>query len=218
MGAPFYVAQVRESKLLRSFELHSLHVPVNYQSPTSPNATGWPVYLPVFAPLSFLSSCSSCNLWLNGPSPVTSTFHFDSYNNFLCMYDSEFEIVLPANKSVTFTSPCPQTNPSHSPLDYRFAGSKTVHLRPPSSHHNCHPWSHSPNAATTITRSLLMQSSLKLTAELQHVGPLIRSMCVISRITYTAVRFVHPLCRRATSALFQRAGGTRSAPIPPSLP
>ena len=112
---------------------------------------------------------------------------------------------------------CPQTNPSHSPLDYRFAGSKTVHLHPPSSHHNCHPWSHSPNAATTITRSLLMQSSLKLTAELQHVGPLIRSMCVIRRITCTAVRVVHALCRRATSASFQRAGGTRS-PIPPSLP
>ena len=84
--------------------LHSLHVPVTCQSATSPNATGWPVYLPVFAPPSFLSSCRSCNLWLNGPSPVTSTFHFDSYNNFLCMYDSEFEIALPVNKSVTFTS------------------------------------------------------------------------------------------------------------------
>lgn len=103
-GAPFYVAQVRESILLRAFELHSLHVPVNCQSATSPNATGWPVYLPVFAPPSFLSSCRSCNLWLNGPSPVTSTFHFDSYNNFLCMYDSDFEIALPVNKSVTFTS------------------------------------------------------------------------------------------------------------------
>jgi hypothetical protein len=105
-GAPFYVAQVRQLtlQLHRAFNLYCLHVPVNCLSATSPDATGRQMHLPVFAPPSFLSSCSSCNLWLNGPSTVTSTFHFDSYNNFLCMCDYNFEILLHANKSVTFAS------------------------------------------------------------------------------------------------------------------
>jgi hypothetical protein len=104
-GAPFYVAQVREPtmQLNCAIELYCLHVPVNCLSATSPSATARPLLLPVFAPPSFLSSCSSSNLWLNGPSAVTSTFHFDSHNNFLCMYDSQFKILLPATKCIAFT-------------------------------------------------------------------------------------------------------------------
>jgi hypothetical protein len=177
------------------------HVPLNIPlAPQDASAPSQHACAPVFVPPSFPSACSSCNLWLNGPSSVTSTMHFDSQNNFLCMCDPFVASSASSSSPCFSSSPSPPPYPSHllylfhhasptcnnhtcsvsshnpSPPN-SFHGNKTLHLHPPSSSLLASPWSHTPNAPSARVRCRLMQSDQKITAELQKARAISVVLC-----------------------------------------
>jgi hypothetical protein len=127
-------------------------------------------------------------LWMNGPSRVTSSMHFDSYNNLLCVYVNAIQRMHRiAHKNVF--SQC---------FAVRFHGCKALHLHPPSSSHLAPPWSHTPNAPTPLVRASLMRSTLKCTGLLQQVPSL-----------HAPASAAPTPLDRGTWHLFLRGGGMR---------